>query len=260
MSTEPARGPRANTHPVHPFFRSSSITQRQEGTLSKKQTKKQQSKIQHPSSRVANKQSAEDVYSTYLGVLLRVSYELAHHRFKYSADAAGEIAALVAEKFHRDGEANMAKYPTAEVFARVTTWHMAISFDRSERAQRCEGAHLVSEELSDGTVARRKGRSWVSGHAPILDGDGILYDTVAAAGSDVESQIVDADEAAFIVDFCFTGLSERQIDWVMQVDGYGHTVGEVAKSADFARETVQREISAARRIIKDNYERMGSAS
>lgn len=223
----------------------------------KNQTKKQQSKIQHPSSRVARKQAA---YDTYVAVLFRVSYELARHRFKFQIDQAEDIAALVVEKFHRNRETNMAKYPTPEVYARVTTWHMSVSYERSERAQRCEGAHLVSEVQDDGTVVKRKGRTWASGHAPILDGDGILYDLLSAGGTSVEDLVVDSDETRRILDICFTGLTERQIDWVMKVDGYKYTAGQVAKDVKLDRCTVQREIGVAYKIMRANYEQMVKAS
>lgn len=226
--------------------------------MSKKpRSSKQQSKFTHPSTRVARKKAADPqgAYNTYLEILWRTSYQLARGR-GYEHNIAEEIAQEVTIKFDKQREANAARYPHATVYARVATWHVAISFDRRERGERCEGAVLVERTSSDGSMIRAKGRTWISGHAPVLGGEGQVWDLLASSDAAFDTRIVEADEAQRIVDLCFDGLTERQIDWVIRVDGFEETITDVAHSEGLARETVQREIGIARNIIRANRKRL----
>lgn len=223
----------------------------------KPRSSKQQSKFTHPSTRVARKMAADPqvAYNTYLEILMRTSYHLAR-RLGYQHHIADEISVLVSEKFANNAAANMERYPSATVYARVTTWHVAISFDRTERAQRCEGAVLSEYIDTDGVLVRAKARTWISGHAPVLGGEGQVWDLLASTDAAFDHRIVEIDEAQHIVDLCFRGLTERQIDWVMRVDGCGEKITHVARSENFERETVQREIGIARNIIRANRKRL----
>lgn len=219
-------------------------------------SKKSQSQSRHPSRRVAAGLAARQAaLDTYVGELMRAAYKLAR-RLGCQHAAADEISSLVVEKFLLNAEENIVRYPTPQRYANVATRHARISFERSERAQRAEGAALVPMVDSDGNVFHRVARPMESGDAVVGDSDTTRFDLHAGSQESMDDQVIEALEAADMVDLCFEGVDPRAAEWVIKVDGYGFTVTEVAREVKLKRETVQRHIGVARKQFKANYERI----
>jgi DNA-directed RNA polymerase specialized sigma24 family protein len=219
-------------------------------------SKKSQSQFRHPSRRVAAKMATRQaVIDTYVGALMVAVFELAK-RLGCQDTVADEVSVLVAEKFLLNAEENLVRYPTPQRYANVATRHARISFERSERAQRAEGAALVPVVDSDGNVHHRVGRPMESGDVVVGDSDTTRFDLHVGSQESMDDRVIEALEAADMVDLCFEGVDPRSAEWVIKVDGYGYTVVEVALEAKLERETVQRHIGVARKQFKANYERI----
>lgn len=160
-----------------------------------------------------------------------------------------DIVNIVAERFYADQGDPMARYQP-EAYARASVPHACIEFDRKNRVQRSEGVRLEQVVEADGSIHFRKRRTYLSGSSPLLEGDGELFDTVHASGPSMEDNVADADDARWLLSKCLSVLSDRERDWLMQVDGMGIDVVEVADSVNLRRETVSRVVNGARKKVQ----------
>jgi RNA polymerase sigma factor (sigma-70 family) len=160
-------------------------------------------------------------------------------------DIAAEVAAAVLER----PEVIMAAYPDPSRYARVRMRHAGISFDRTQRVQRGEGARLFTGV--DGSLT--PGRRYVSGSSTGVDGGGELLTLAADPAGPFEAAIDDHMWAAALLQCCCEGLSKTEVREVLLVDGCGHTVQELAEQCGQRRETVSRRLNNTRRCLRQNY-------
>lgn len=154
-------------------------------------------------------------------------------------DIAGEVAMALAAR----PAAIMAAYPDPVGYARQRASHAGISFDRRERAQRGEGARLLSDK--DGL--RHPGRRYVSSTA--ADG-GDLLAAVIDTKSELEGTVTERMVAADLVRGASEGLSPIEFRELWLVDGCGYTVQEVAAICGQRRETVSRRLNHTRKRLR----------
>jgi len=155
-------------------------------------------------------------------------------------DIAGEVALAVA----RHPSNIMGGYPDPVHYARQRARHAGISFDRSERVQRGEGARLVVG--GDGLQA--PGRRYESADAS--EGGGDLLDHAVNCVEPIDAAVADRLAAGALLQQACEGLSPVALRELWLVDGCGYTVQEVAELCGQRRETVSRRLSATRRRVR----------
>jgi RNA polymerase sigma factor (sigma-70 family) len=171
------------------------------------------------------------------------------------AQIAEDVAQTIAERVLRNPAPIMANYPDPLRYARVSTWHGHISFQRSERAQRGEGARLARHD-----EGHRAARTALSGDA-VGPGGRSLFDTLPADArpeASVEVTVTEHLSTADLLDQCLIGLSDVDRRIMLLVDGHGLAVTEVALVVGQRRETVSRRLGRARRHARRQASRSGS--
>ena len=156
-------------------------------------------------------------------------------------DIAGEVALAVA----RHPSNIMGGYPDPVHYARQRARHAGISFDRSERVQRGEGARL----FVDGDGLRSPGRRYTSVDAS--EGGELLEQAVTCV-EPLDAAVADRLAAGALLQQACDGLSPVELRELWLVDGCGYTVQEVAELCGQRRETVSRRLSATRRRARSS--------
>lgn len=146
----------------------------------------------------------------------------------------------------------MAAYTDPVRWARVRFQHGGISFDRSQRVQRGEGARLGRD--ADGLPCVT--REVVSGDVTPPDGGPSLLTTVPDHGAGFDAEVIDRLEREDLIGRCSEGLTADEFDELMLVDGHGLTVGEVAVRRGQRRETVSRRLSRTRSTVAERAMRL----
>jgi DNA-directed RNA polymerase specialized sigma24 family protein len=159
-------------------------------------------------------------------------------------DIANNVAVTVLES----SASIMQRFPRPEEYARACARNAGFSFDRAERVQRCEGVRLRT--LADGT--KTPGRSWVAGHATVGDGENDVWSVITDPHGWFEADTVERLDAHQQYRACTAGIPEHELREVLEVDGYGRPVSEVAQACGQRRETVSRRINRIRERIREN--------
>lgn len=168
-------------------------------------------------------------------------------RLLHADDLAQEIAGHTLAAAPR----LMALHPDPVVYARRRLRHASISYDRTQRAQRGEGVRLVRD--ADGTV--RPARRAVSGDAHQAAGGTTVYAGLADPTAEFEHALVGALDADHELRRLARGpqsVSSAEMAELLQVDGHGCPVQEVAQCCGQARETVSRRVNRTRARLREN--------
>lgn len=159
---------------------------------------------------------------------------------------AFDIAGTVAVKVLESGGTIMSRYPYPEDYARACARNAGFSFDRSERVQRCEGVRLRVTVEGDKVL----GRSWLPGDATIGDGSGSSWALVPDHGSEFETDTVSRLDALNQYRVYTHSIPANELREVLAVDGYEHSVADVAVVCGQRRETVSRRVNRVRDRIR----------
>lgn len=189
-------------------------------------------------------QSLESAIARYAEVLLREATRRA--TFKRRGLDADDIASDIAVKFLKAPEVIMATYPDPAVYARVALQHACVAHDRAQRVQRCEGVRLITK--ADGVTST--GRSWISGNALITDTDSEVFDLAPDTGGSFEDHLVEGIDATLEFWRRAEGLPPERVREVLDIDGHGYEVAEVAARCGQRRETVSRRVNATRQHLR----------
>ena len=192
-----------------------------------------------------SKTSQTDPATVYAG---EVYFEAQRCAKRRNAQDASDIAGTVFEKFAQNPNHYMTIYPDPYRYARAAVRNAAISYGRTQGAQRGEGARFTYN--ADGTTS--PGRLVLSGNA--LTGEGLseLFDTVACQDEPFEDQIDRQIDNKAMLDQSFIGRSDRALQMMWMVDAEGFTVKEAASQFGLARETGSREINQTRMQVHQN--------
>lgn len=197
-----------------------------------------------------NRSTAEvEAYATRL---LRSAERLAQHIVKTGDDDRDDIVGIITQRFVENRDHAMDHY-TPERFVRAAARQAGITFQRKERVQRSEGVRLqqIVEHTQGGPIGYwQKRRTYVSGYSPVLDGDGVLFDSARDRSVDVENTVVEAEYHRKVAQACLSVLSDRDRALLYLVDAQGIPVADVAEQMGLARETVSRLVNAARRKVR----------
>jgi DNA-directed RNA polymerase specialized sigma24 family protein len=159
-------------------------------------------------------------------------------------DIANNVAVTVLES----SASIMQRFPRPEEYARACARNAGFSFDRAERVQRCEGVRLRTP--ADGTKVT--GRTWVSGHATMGDGQHEAWSLIPDQHSWFEADTVDRLDAQQQYRACTNGIPQHELREVLEVDGYERPVADVAQACGQRRETVSRRINRVRERIREH--------
>ena len=160
--------------------------------------------------------------------------------------SADDVAQRVSLQFCKAPLAIMTDYPSAATYASVCANHAFVSFQRSERVQRCEGANLIRSASGDYI----SGRTSISGNARIDESDREYFDTLDLAGDEFAERLADDSATRSMLEACLIGLDAKERELLYLVDGMGYQVKEVAQMVGQARETVNRRLSRIRRQVQ----------
>ncbi|MFZ4719719.1 MAG: hypothetical protein ACOYMR_09860 [Ilumatobacteraceae bacterium] len=199
----------------------------------------------HDRSTVVPPTPQEEAY--VLAVLGEAHRLLRSGRLLHADDIAQEIAGHTLAAAPR----LMAQHPDPVLYARTRVRHASISYDRTQRAQRGEGVRLVVD--ADGTV--HPGRRGVSGDAPAAESGEPLFGSFADPDASFEQALVGALDAHVALQRLVHGeqpVTAMQLAELLEVDGLGHRVQDVAARRSQARETVSRRISRTRTTLRQN--------
>ena len=176
----------------------------------------------------------------------KVYFEAQRCAKRRNAQDASDIAGTVFEKFAQNPNHYMTIYPDPLHYARAAVNNAAISYGRTQGAQRGEGARFTCN--ADGTTS--PGRLVLSGNA--LTGEGLseLFDTVACQDEPFEDQIDRQIDNKAMLDQCLIGQSLSTREVLRLVDGQGYTVLEAAAQVNQRRETVSRRLSRGRSELR----------
>ena len=163
-----------------------------------------------------------------------------------NAQDASDIAGTVFEKFAQNPNHYMTIYPDPLHYARAAVNNAAISYGRTQGAQRGEGARFIRN--ADGTTS--SGRLVLSGNALTGEGSFELFDTVACQDEPFEDQIDRQIDTTAMLDQCLIGQSLSTREVLRLVDGQGYTVLEAAAQVNQRRETVSRRLSRGRSELR----------
>jgi DNA-directed RNA polymerase specialized sigma24 family protein len=173
---------------------------------------------------------------------------------------ADDVAQTVVLRWWEHRAMLIQRYPDPQRFARVVTRHTLISWQRSQRAQRCEGARLYSR--TDGS--QRPAREWVSGNRPIHTADGgeggEVFDHQASASDPIDDLVTNrlfVQQHRYVA---YRGLSSDDIELFEMVAVHEFRVSELAAIRGCARETLARRLSRIRATIAANSAALGAAT
>lgn len=158
---------------------------------------------------------------------------------------ADDVAQNVVVRYWERRQEVMRRYPDPVRFARVSARHGLISWDRTNRSQRCQGSRL--RQWSDGSST--PAREWVSGNQTLPFGDGELFDLVADTAGSFDQIVVDGLWLAEVRDQAYEGLSDFDIEAFELVEVGGYQVTEVAHQYGVARETMARRLGRVRNSV-----------
>ena len=165
---------------------------------------------------------------------------------------ADDVAQTVMVRYWEHRHMLIARYPDPQRFARVVTRHTLISWQRSQRAQRCEGVRL--QQQADGSL--RPAREWVSGNRTYFSPDGSelseVFDHQASHGTPVEEVVTNRVWAQHHRAVAYRGLTPDDVQLFEMVTLHGFKVSELAAGRGCARETLARKLSRIRAIVAAN--------
>ena len=190
-----------------------------------------------------SKTSQTDPATVYAG---EVYFEAQRCAKRRNAQDASDIAGTVFEKFAQNPNHYMTIYPDPYRYARAAVRNAAISYGRTQGAQRGEGARFIRN--ADGTTS--SGRLVLSGNALTGEGSFELFDTVACQDEPFEDQIDRQIDTTAMLDQCLIGQSLSTREVLRLVDGQGYTVLEAAAQVNQRRETVSRRLSRGRSELR----------
>ena len=190
-----------------------------------------------------SKTSQTDPATVYAG---EVYFEAQRCAKRRNAQDASDIAGTVFEKFAQNPNHYMTIYPDPLHYARAAVNNAAISYGRTQGAQRGEGARFIRN--ADGTTS--SGRLVLSGNALTGEGSFELFDTVACQDEPFEDQIDRQIDTTAMLDQCLIGQSLSTREVLRLVDGQGYTVLEAAAQVNQRRETVSRRLSRGRSELR----------
>ena len=176
----------------------------------------------------------------------KVYFEAQRCAKRRNAQDASDIAGTVFEKFAQNPNHYMTIYPDPYRYARAAVRNAAISYGRTQGAQRGEGARFIRN--ADGTTS--SGRLVLSGNALTGEGSFELFDTVACQDEPFEDQIDRQIDTTAMLDQCLIGQSLSTREVLRLVDGQGYTVLEAAAQVNQRRETVSRRLSRGRSELR----------
>ena len=176
----------------------------------------------------------------------KVYFEVERCAKRRNAQDASDIAGTVFEKFAQNPNHYMTIYPDPYRYARAAVRNAAISYGRTQGAQRGEGARFIRN--ADGTTS--SGRLVLSGNALTGEGSFELFDTVACQDEPFEDQIDRQIDTTAMLDQCLIGQSLSTREVLRLVDGQGYTVLEAAAQVNQRRETVSRRLSRGRSELR----------
>ena len=176
----------------------------------------------------------------------KVYFEAQRCAKRRNAQDASDIAGTVFEKFAQNPNHYMTIYPDPLHYARAAVNNAAISYGRTQGAQRGEGARFIRN--ADGTTS--SGRLVLSGNALTGEGSFELFDTVACQDEPFEDQIDRQIDTTAMLDQCLIGQSLSTREVLRLVDGQGYTVLEAAAQVNQRRETVSRRLSRGRSELR----------
>jgi DNA-directed RNA polymerase specialized sigma24 family protein len=173
---------------------------------------------------------------------------------------ADDVAQTVVVRWWEHRHMLMQRYPDPQRFARVVTRHTLISWQRSQRSQRCEGARLHTQP--DGSL--RPAREWVSGNRSHHSADGIdrgeLFDHQAASSDSIDDIVTNRLFAQQHRHIAYRGLSFDDIELFEMVNVHEFRVSELAAIKGCARETLARRLSRIRTTIAANRAALDTAA
>ena len=187
-----------------------------------------------------------DTFTEYIVALERSVVRILRGRgHRFAQDVAVECVIKVLEK----GPSIMDRYPSARVLATAMAVRAAVSWDRSERVQRGEGAALDRD--ADGDIAPR--RRGISIDLPVGDEDnGATFGDLLPGSDDFVDDLLAEIEANDEILRLLEGLPprDRELLWLRFAEGL--TVVDIAAQDGRARETIQRRFKALLEEIRAN--------
>jgi len=187
-----------------------------------------------------------DTFTEYIVALERsVTRILRGRGHRFAQDVAVECVIKVLEK----GPSIMDRYPSARVLATAMAVRAAVSWDRSERVQRGEGAALDRD--ADGDIAPR--RRGISIDLPVGDEDnGATFGDLLPGSDDFVDDLLADIEATDEILRLLEGLPprDRELLWLRFAEGL--TVVAIAAQDGRARETIQRRLKVLLEEIRAN--------
>lgn len=164
---------------------------------------------------------------------------------------ADDVAQSVVARWWHRRDMVISRYPDPWKFAKVAARHALISWQRTERSQRCQGSRLVRHADGSATPARE----WLSGDRALsgFDTEHDLFSLIAAAGPTPEDVVVEQLWADQLCAGAYRGLSPADIAVFELVELQGYQVTELARHMGVARETLARRLSRIRHAIAANH-------
>lgn len=147
--------------------------------------------------------------TVWIGEIQAEIRRLASAKFYFNEFDADDIASEVVERFLADAEYHMLTTPSALVYARKVFVNAGRNWQRSERAQRCQGADLVRDEFG----SLRPAREVVSLDVPITAGAAINFLDRLRADVDIEAIVIEdgARDAAIEAAFAQLTTADRSL-------------------------------------------------
>jgi len=187
-----------------------------------------------------------DTFTEYIVALERSVVRILRGRgHRFAQDVAVDCVIKVLEK----GPSIMDRYPSARVLATAMAVRAAVSWDRSERVQRGEGAALDRD--ADGDIAPR--RRGISIDLPVGDEDnGATFGDLLPGSDDFVDDLLADIEATDEILRLLEGLPprDRELLWLRFAEGL--TVVAIAAQDGRARETIQRRLKVLLEEIRAN--------
>lgn len=187
-----------------------------------------------------------DDFTQYLVALERSVVRILRGRgHRFAEDVAVDCVIKVLEK----GSSIMDRYPSARVLATAMAVRASVSWDRSERVQRGEGAALDRD--ADGIIGPR--RHGISLDLPVGDEDnGATFGDLLPGSDDFVDELLDEIEVNDEILRLLEGLParDRELLWLRFAEGL--TVVAIAAQDGRARETIQRRLKVLVDEIRAN--------
>ena len=209
----------------------------------------------------ASRRSVDDTYiHQFWHATKRVL--LSSYRHSISLADAEDIASAAVIKVLPRLEDYRARYESPEVLARVMASQRKVDFDRSERVQRGEGAHLITVSEPSDPIAPSEFSHGTASAPPRRVPARSVCSLEALTGFDPPSQ----DNIDALVNRCHAEelthslieslrtihqISPRDLRLFIKVDGYGLSVKQAAAELGLRRETAQRALGRVRKLARE---------